>query len=204
VLNLNDVLNLVNWRQEEYRRKLCSLIENKYFKNWKIDDTNLLETNSTMIIKKIKNRVSRLLTLLRYIIATINQRFDREDMKIKWIIIIFIFCFIFKSRTCVRWSTMWDIQLHVNEIKRRIIQCLFQSDLKIEYKEILNSFRELTRFQMTSLKTLNVENKFIIIWDNFEQIKAMKHQRIDNKNEFFSIITAQILEFMWMSSRSLH
>ncbi len=43
---------------------------------------------------------------------------------------------------------------------------------------------------MTSLKTLSVENKFIIIWDNFEQIKTMKHQRIDNKNEFFWIITA--------------
>jgi hypothetical protein len=204
VLNLNDVLNLVNWKREEYRRELCSLIESRYFKNWKIDDTNLLETNSTMIIKKIKNRASRSLTLLRYIIATMNQRFDRENMKAKWIIIIFILCFIFKSRTCVRWSTMWDIQLHANEIKRRIIQCLFQSDLTIEYKEILNSFRELARFQMTSLKTLNVENKFIIIWNNFEQIKTMKHQRIDNKDEFFSIIIAQIFEFMWMFSRSLH
>jgi hypothetical protein len=54
-----------------------------------------------------------------------------------------------------------------------------------------------------SLKTLNAKNKFIIIWNNFEQIKAMKHQRIHNKDEFFSIITVQILEFMWMSSRSL-
>jgi hypothetical protein len=204
VLNLNDVLNLVNWKRKEYRRKLCSLIKNKYFKNWKIDDTNLLKTNSTMIIKKIKNRISRLLIFFRYIIATMNQKFDREDMKIKWIIIIFIFCFIFKSRTCVRWSTMWNIQLHVNEIKRRVIQCLFQSDLTIEYKEVLNSFRELTRFQITNLKTLNVENKFIIIWNNFEQIKAMKHQRIDNKNEFFSIIIAQIFELMWMFFRTLH
>jgi hypothetical protein len=125
VFNFNDVLNLVNWKRKEYRRKLCSLFENRYFKNWKIENMNLFETNSTIIIKKIKNRISRLLTLLRYIIAMMNQRFDREDMKTKWIIMIFILCFIFKSRTCVRWSTMWNIQLHVNEIKRRVIQCLF-------------------------------------------------------------------------------
>ncbi len=106
VFNFNDVLNLVDWNREEYRKKLSSIFENKYFKNWKIDDINLLETNSTIIIKKIKNLISHLLALLRYITATIDQRFDREDMKIKWIIIIFIFCFIFKSRTCVRWSTM--------------------------------------------------------------------------------------------------
>jgi hypothetical protein len=31
----------------------------------------------------------------------------------------------------------------------------------------------------------------------------MKHQRIDNKNEFFSIIIVQILEFMWMFFRDL-
>jgi hypothetical protein len=50
---------------------------------------------------------------------------------------------------------------------------------------------------------LSVEKIFIIIWDNFEQIKTMKHQRFDNKNEFFSIITAQILEFMWMFFQDL-
>jgi hypothetical protein len=203
VFNFNDVLNLVNWNREEYRKKLSSIFESKYFKSWKIDDINLLETNSTIIIKKIENLASHLLALLRYITATIDQKFDREDMKVKWIIIIFIFCFIFKSRTCVRWSTMWSIQLHANEIKRRVIQCLFHTDLTIEYKDVLSSFRELARFQMMSLKTLNAKNKFIIIWNNFEQIKAMKHQRIDNKDEFFSIIIAQILEFTWMFFRDL-
>jgi hypothetical protein len=163
VLNFNDVLNLVNWNREEYRKKLNSIFENKYFKSWKIDDINLLETNSTIIIKKIKNLASHLLALLRYITATIDRKFDRENMKIKWIIIIFILCFIFKSRTCVRWSTMWNIQLHANKIKRRVIQCLFHIDLTIEYKNALSSFRKLTRFQMRSLKTLNAKNKFIII-----------------------------------------
>ncbi len=106
VLNFNDVLNFVNWNRKEYRKKLNSIFENKYFKNWKIDDINLLETNSTIIIKKIRNLISHLLTSLRYITATIDQRFDREDMKIKWIIMIFILYFFFKSRTCVRWSRM--------------------------------------------------------------------------------------------------
>jgi hypothetical protein len=50
---------------------------------------------------------------------------------------------------------------------------------------------------------LNVEKNFIITWDNFEQIKTMKHQRFDNKSEFFSIITAQILESMWMFFQEL-
>ncbi len=80
---------------------------------------------------------------------------------------------------------------------------MFHIDLTIEYKSVLNSFRELARLQQTNLKQLNVENTFIIIWNNFEQIKTIKHQRIDNKDEFFLIITAQILELMWMSSWDL-
>jgi hypothetical protein len=165
---------------------------------------NSLETNSTTMIKEIKARVFHLLSFLRFIISIVNQRFERHDMKNRWIFIVSIFCFTYKSRTCVRWSIMWNIQLHVNEIKRRVIENLFHIDLTIEYKNILNFFRKLIRFQQTSLKLLNVENKFIIIWNNFKQIKAMKHQRINNKNEFFSIIIAQILEFMWMFFRSLH
>ncbi len=91
---------------------------------------------------------------------------------------------------------MWKSQLHANEIKRRVIECLYYTDLTIKYKNVLNFFRELTQFQKTSLKMLNVEKNFIITWDNFEQIKTMKYQRFDNKNEFFSIIIAQILELM--------
>ncbi len=204
VFNFNDVLNLVNWKRKEYRKKLSSLFENKYFKNWKIENMNSFETNSMMMIKEIKTRVFRLLSFLRFIISIVNQRFERHDMKNRWIFIVSIFCFTYKSRTCVRWSIMWSIQLHANEIKRRVIESLFHIDLTIEYKNILNFFRKLARFQQTSLKLLDVENKFIIIWDNFEQIKAMKHQRINNKNEFFSIIIAQILELMWMFSRDLH
>ncbi len=124
-------------------------------------------------------------------------------MKKKWIIMIFILCFIYKSRTCVRWSTMWKIQLHANEIKRRVIQCLYRIDLTIKYSNVLNFFRELTQFHKTSLKMLNIEKNFIITWDNYEQIKTMKHQRFDNKSEFLSIITAQILELMWMFSQDL-
>jgi hypothetical protein len=135
----------------------------------------ILSKQTRRFIKKIENRVLHLLALLRFITAAIDQRFDRRDMKNKWIIVIFILCFIYKSRTCVRWSIMWNIQLHVNEIKRRVIECLFHIDLTIEYKSILNFFRELTQFQQTNLKLLNVEKKFIIIWDNFEQIKTMKH-----------------------------
>ncbi len=193
----------MNWDQEEYKKKLRLISKNKYFKKWKVENINLLETNSTTIIKKIENRAFHLLTLFRFITATIDQRFDRRDMKNKWIIMIFILCFIYKFRTCVRWSTMWKIQLHVNEIKRRVIECLYHTDLTIKYKSVLNFFRKLTQFQRTSLKMLNVEKNFIITWDNFEQIKTMKHQRSDNKSEFFSIITAQILELMWMFSQDL-
>jgi hypothetical protein len=103
----------------------------------------------------------------------------------------------------MRWLTMWKIQLHVNEIKRRVIECLYHIDLTIKYKNVLNFFRELTQFQKTSLKMLNLEKNFIITWDNFEQIKTMKHQRSNNKSEFFSIIIAQMLEFMWMSFQEL-
>jgi hypothetical protein len=142
-----DMLNFVNWNQEEYKKKLRSILKSRFFIKWKIENINSSETNSTTVIKEIEDRVSHLLLLLRFIIAAINQRFERRDMKSRWIIVIFIFCFIYKSRTCVRWLIMWDIQLHANEIKRRVIECLFHIDLTIRYKSILSSFRELTQFQ---------------------------------------------------------
>jgi hypothetical protein len=160
--NSRDILNSVNWDQKEYKKKLRSISKSRYFKKWKVENINLLETNSTTVIEKIENRALHLLTLFRFITATIDQRFDRRDMKDKWIIMIFILCFIYKSRTCVRWSTMWRIQLHANEIKRRVIECLYHIDLTIKYKSVLSFFRELAQFQRTSLKMLSVEKNFII------------------------------------------
>ncbi len=146
MFNFIDVLNFVNWKRKKYRKKLSLIFENKYFKNWKIENINLFETNSQKWLKKIKNRASHLLEFFCFITATINRRIDRRDMKNKWIIMILIFCFIYKFRTCVRWSTMWRIQLHVNEIKYRVIQCLYHIDLTIKYKIVLNFFRKLTQF----------------------------------------------------------
>jgi hypothetical protein len=70
--NSRNILNFVNWNQEEYKKKLRSISKNKYFKKWKVENINLFEMNSTTIIKKIKSRVFHLLTLFRFITATID------------------------------------------------------------------------------------------------------------------------------------
>jgi hypothetical protein len=158
--NSRDILNSVNWDQKEYKKKLRSISKNKYFKKWKVENINLLETNSTTVIKKIENRAFHLLALFRFITATIDQRFDRRNMKNKWIIMIFILCFIYKSRTCVRWSTMWRIQLHVNEIKRRVIECLYHTDLTIKYKNVLSFFSRISTISENEFENAECREKF--------------------------------------------
>ncbi len=124
LFSFNDILNFVNWDQKEYRKKLRFIFENKYFKNWKSEKINSFETNLTTIIKEIKVKTFHLLSLFRFMTTAVDQRVDRRNMKNRWIFVIFILCFIYKSRTCVRWSIMWDIQLHVNDTKRRVIENL--------------------------------------------------------------------------------
>jgi hypothetical protein len=81
VFNFNDVLNLVNWKREKYRKKLRFLFENKYFNNWKVENMKSFETNLITIIEEIKACVSHLLFFLRFIITVIDQKFERWNMK---------------------------------------------------------------------------------------------------------------------------
>ncbi len=97
----SNALDLINQKQDEYRRKLRSIFESKYFKNWNANDINPLKTISATIIAEMKNRASRLLSFFRFVIEARDSRSERWDMKNRWIIIISIFCFIYKSRTCV-------------------------------------------------------------------------------------------------------
>jgi hypothetical protein len=95
------------------------------------------------------------------------------------------------------------IQLHVNGTKRRVIELLYQIGITVGYKLVLTVFRELSASQRASLRIIRQTNDFLVTWDNFEQMRQVKHQRLDNKSEFFSVTTAQILKSTWMPEEGL-
>ncbi len=112
-------------------------------------------------MKEIEIRASHLLSYLRFIITARDQRYECRDMESRWILFISTLCFTYKPHTCVRWPTMWGIQLHANGIKRRVIESLFHTGLKIGYKTALDFFKKIALYQKKSLKTLGRENRFI-------------------------------------------
>jgi hypothetical protein len=88
--------------------------------------------------------------------------------------------------------------LHAHEIKRRVIRTLNHVELSISYKCVLKLFNSLHASQKEDLKNLNQTRKFLIIWDNFEQIEWVDNQRLNNKIKFFFVITTQIFSSIWM------
>jgi hypothetical protein len=97
----------------------------------------------------------------------------------------FILCYIHKFIKCNLWIVNWDLQLHANEIKRRVIETLNHVELFVKYRRVLKQFKSLRTNQKKDMKNLNQIRQFFVTWDNFEQIERVKDQRLNNKIKFF-------------------
>ena len=98
---------------------------------------------------------------------------------------------------------MWGIQLHANGTKRQVIESLYHTGITVGYGAVLTAFVELTKVQKASIKDLGATGKFLVVYNNFEQTFKVKDQQLDNKGEFFSITTVQILKQTWMPNGGL-
>ncbi len=88
--------------------------------------------------------------------------------------------------------------MHAHEIKRRVIQTLNHVKLSMSYKRVLKLFNFLHASQKKDLKNLDQIRKFLMTWNNFEQIERVKNQRLNNKIKFLFVITTQIFSSIWM------
>jgi hypothetical protein len=59
----------------------------------------------------------------------------------------------------------------------------------MNYKRVLKLFNFLHASQKEDLKNLDQTRKFLMTWNNFEQIERVKNQRLNNKIKFFFVIT---------------
>lgn len=180
----------------EYRVELRSMTKSKHFQCWKAGDVDHLEIKADNVIKEMKTRAPRLMSLFRVIAKPEDRRSNREESTdfSRWISIMAILLYTYMSRTCTRWPTMWRLQLHANGTKRRVMECLYHTRIIVGYKAVLNIFQQLSKYQKTRLRELGRDENFVLMYDNFEQTVKIKDQRMNNKSEFFSVTTAQIIE----------
>jgi hypothetical protein len=68
----------------------------------------------------------------------------------------------------------------------------------MNYKRVLKLFNSLYASQKEDLKNLNQTRKFLMTWNNFEQIERVKNQRLNNKIKFLFVITTQLFSSIWM------
>ena len=199
------VLKTIDWKHNIYRHELTQMTKSEHFEFWKIKNNRHFAVKTELVIQNMNDRVLHLMSFFRVIARSINVQSNRlkKQNHNRWIAIMTNFLYIFMFKSCIFWSTMWNIQLHVNDIKRQIIENLFHTKLYIKYKAILKAFQQLFAHQKSNIRQLNSINNFIVIYDNFEQTMKTKNQRINNKNEFFFVITAQIFESNWLLKKKL-
>ena len=189
----------------EYRAELRSMTRYDHFQTWKAEDVDHLQTKASNVIEEMNTRAPRLISLFRAITRPEDSRSKRDKgaNDSRWIAIMAILLYTYMPRTCTRWPTMWGLQLHANGTKRRVIESLYHTGITVGYSAVLTAFADLTKVQKARIKELGVSGRFVIVYDNFEQTVKVKDQRLDNKGEFFSVTTVQILEPTWMLDGSL-
>lgn len=189
----------------KYRAELRSMAKSKHFKVWKAEYINHLKTKASDVIKEMETRAPRLMSMFQVITRPEDRRSNREKTadNSRWVAIMAILLYTYMPRTCTRWPTMWGLQLHTNGAKRRVVEALYHTGITVGYKAVLETFQKLSKLQKARLRELGRTGNFLIVYDNFEKNVKVKDQRMDNKSEFFSVTTAQIIEPTWMPERGL-
>jgi hypothetical protein len=197
----------------KYQKELRVVNKLNCFETWNVKNIKKKSSFSTTMtfIKKV---ISQLLRFFRFIIISLrdenesnnthaNDSIHEQRKATRWIIIFFILCYIHKLIKCNLWIVNWNLQLHANETKRRVIQTLNHVELFVKYQRVLKQFKSLRTNQEKDMKNLNQTRQFFVTWDNFEQIERVKNQRLNNKIKFLFVITTQIFSSIWMLENEL-
>ncbi len=192
----------------KYQKKLRVVNKLNCFETWNVKNIKK-KSNLSTTMKFIKEIILQLLRFFRFIIISLrdenesnnkhaNDSIHEQRKTTRWIIIFFILCYIHKFIKCNLWIVNWNLQLHANEIKRRVIETLNHVELFVKYRRVLKQFKFLRTSQEKNMKNLNQIRRFFVTWNNFEQIERVKNQRLNNKIKFLFVITTQILSSIWM------
>jgi hypothetical protein len=119
VLNIiiDECANII----QKHRAKLSSLMKHDLFQAWTFENmTNQCHVISNDIMKIIEKRASMLINHLRRVVAFKRIRLNdfvfqvimkliSNDSSNLWINIFFMLCYIYRFRTCTRWSTLMSV-----------------------------------------------------------------------------------------------
>ncbi len=203
---LNIIIDECADIDQKHRAKFSSLTRHDLFRAWTFENmTNQRHVISKDIMKIIEKRASTLINHLRSVVVfkrirlsdlvfQVIMKLISNDSSNLWINIFFMLCYIYRSRTCTRWSTLMSVQLHFLDIKRWIIEVLTKTKVYVEYKRILEVMKEIKQQQNKKIISWTRIENFVIVWNNFEQIMSVRDQRENNQKEFFFVTIAKIVE----------
>jgi hypothetical protein len=151
--------------RSKYQKELRILNKLNCFETWNVKSIKK-KSNFSTTMKFIKKVTSQLLRFFRFITISLrdenesnnthaNDSIHEQRKATRWIIIFFILCYIHKLIKCNLWIVNWDLQLHANETKRRIIQTLNHVELFVKYQRVLKQFKSLRTSQEKDMKNLN-------------------------------------------------
>jgi hypothetical protein len=117
--------------RSKYQKELRVVNKLNCFETWNVKSIKKKSSLSTTM-KFIKEVISQLLRFLRFITISLrdenesnnthaNDSIHEQWKATRWIIIFFILCYIHRLIKCNLWIVNWDLQLHANETKRRVI-----------------------------------------------------------------------------------
>ncbi len=139
--------------RSKYQKELRIVNKLNCFETWNVKNIKKKSSFSTTM-KFIKEIISQLLWFFRFIIISLrdenesnnthtNDSIHEQRKATRWIIIFFILCYIHKFIKCNLWIVNWDLELHANETKRRVIQTLNHVELFVKYQRVLKQFKSL-------------------------------------------------------------
>ncbi len=157
--------NISNIVVQNIKKKLRIVNKLNCFETWNVKNIKKKSSLSTTM-KFIKEIISQLLRFFRFIIMSsrdenesnnthANDLIHEQRKATRWIIIFFILYYILKFIKCNLWIVNWNLQLHANETKRRVIQTLNHVELFVKYQRVLKQFKSLRTNQEKDMKNLN-------------------------------------------------
>ncbi len=210
-LKKRNVLNIIIDEcaniDQKHRAEFSSLTKHDLFRAWTFENmTNQRHVIFKNMMKIIEKRVSTLINYLKSVVAferirlsdfvfQVIMKLISNDSSSLWINIFFMLCYIYRFRTCTRWSTLMNVQLHSFDIKRRVIEVLIKTEVCVEYKKRVLIFWHHFGYLNTTLRLdwhpLAETGKNLSLTSSFAPIRAStccKRARISEKR----FITTQL------------
>src|SRR5947207_15702231 len=91
-------------------------------------------------------------------------------------------------------SILLDFHLFFKDLRARKLNLLDKLDITVSYKTVHRVLKQLERKESNTLTQADQSELAVTAYDNFEQVKSIKSQRLDDNNIFHSVTTEKLMK----------